>query len=355
MKTKLHEKSIGVNEVINKEFIFQVNMPFECCHASNLTLLQDGSIMAAWFAGSEEGADDVEIWSSKRQKGEWSSPIEITHDEELPHWNPILYAKEDGTVLLFYKVGRIISEWYTKLKISKDNGVTWSESIDLVEGDRGGRGPVRNKVIKISDGTMLAPGSTENGIWKAFADRSIDGGRSWEKSTAIAIKNLEYIESENIISDISVTDQSFKGKGVIQPTFWESEAGKVHALLRSTEGKIYKSDSDDGGKNWSCAYPTVLPNNNSGIDVVKLSNGALVLAYNPVGVNWGPRTPMQLSASLDNGQTWGNNFVLEDEEGEYSYPSIISDGESIFVTYTWKRKNIAFWEISINDYFKKDK
>lgn len=333
-----------------KEFIFDDGMPFQSCHASNLCLLKDGSILAAWFAGSKEGADDVGIWSSKREKGIWSSPVRIAYEEELPHWNPILFAKEDGTVLLFYKVGRIISEWYTKLKISKDNGITWSEPVELVEGDRGGRGPVRNKVIKLSNGTMLAPGSTENGIWKAFADASIDGGNSWSKSNDIVIKDLEYKGSKNIASDIPVTDQSFKGVGVIQPTFWESQPGKVHAMLRSTEGRIYRSDSEDYGKTWSGAYPIILPNNNSGIDVVKLENGTLVLAYNPVGVNWGPRTPMQLSVSLDNGVTWGNEFVLENEEGEYSYPAIITDEKKIYVSYTWKRKKIVFWEININNY-----
>jgi len=93
-------------------------------------------------------------------------------------------------------------------------------------------------------------------------------------------------------SDIPVTDQSFKGKGVIQPTLWESEPGKVHMLLRSTESKIYRSDSSDGGKTWCTAYPTELPNNNSGIDLTRLQNGNLVLAYNPVEKDWGARTPL---------------------------------------------------------------
>lgn len=333
-----------------KEFIFKDGMPFESCHASNLCVLKDGNILAAWFAGSKEGADDVAIWISKRDSGVWSFPVKTACEKQLPHWNPILFVKEDGTVLLFYKVGRILSEWYTKLIISKDNGSTWSKPIELVEGDSGGRGPVRNKIIKLSNGNLLAPGSTENGIWKAFADISVDGGKTWVKSSDIEIKGMKYMDPKNIISDIPVTDQSFKGAGVIQPTLWESQKGVVHALLRSTEGKIYRSDSMDSGRTWSYAYPTVLPNNNSGIDVVKLDNGVLVLAYNPVGVNWGKRTPMQLSVSFDNGITWANDLVLENEEGEYSYPAIITDGKYIYVSYTWKRKKIAFWEIKIKDY-----
>jgi len=333
---------------IVKEFVFDNNMPFESCHASSLTLLANGDILAAWFAGSKEGADDVSIWLARRQKGVWSKPCEISDMEEkgIPHWNPVLFTRQDGTVLLFYKVGRILSDWYTKIKISEDNGETWSKSVELVPGDRGGRGPVRNKVIQLADGTLLAPGSTEKGIWKAFADVSTDGGNTWQKSNEISIPDLNYNDEKKVDSDIPVTDQSFKGRGVIQPTLWESDSGKVHMLLRSTEGRIYRSDSADFGRNWTKAYKTLLPNNNSGIDLVKIKNNSIFLVYNPVGVNWGPRTPLMLTRSSDNGSTWGDELILEDEEGEFSYPAIISDDKYIYLSYTWKRQKIAFWKIS---------
>lgn len=332
-----------------KGFIFNGIMPSDCCHASNLALLLNGDVLAAWFGGSKEGADDVVIWCSRRERGKWCAPYIVVDDGEgVPYWNPVLFTKDDGAALLFYKVGRTLSEWSTKMKISQDNGTTWTKAMELVPGDRGGRGPVRNKVIKLFDGTMLAPGSTEKGIWKAFTDKSADGGNTWEKSNEIFINGLRYDDNQRIDSDIPVTNQSFKGKGVIQPTLWESKPGSVHMLLRSSEGKIYRSDSSDSGQHWTEAYPTEIPNNNSGIDLAKLHDGSLVLAYNPVGVNWGPRTPLVLSISRDNGETWGEELVLENGQGEYSYPAIICDGNKVFVSYTWRRKKIGFWEIDID-------
>jgi predicted neuraminidase len=332
---------------VAKELIVGGQKPFASCHASHLALLPGGDILAVWFAGSREGADDVAIWGARKHNGAWSAPFCLADEEGLPHWNPVLFTKENGEIWLFYKVGSLIKEWYTKLKISRDNGLTWTEPVELVPGDRGGRGPVRNKVIVLTDGTWLAPASTEDGIWQAFVDISEDQGKSWIKSGDIRIQGLDYGSIQGVQSDIPVSDQSFNGRGVIQPTLWESEPGKVHMLLRSTEGRIYRSDSADGGRSWCNAYPTSLPNNNSGIDVAKLENGTLVLVYNPVGMNWGPRTPLVLSASQDNGHTWGNEFVLEDEEGEFSYPAVISDGKDLFVTYTWKRENIAFRQIAV--------
>jgi predicted neuraminidase len=80
----------------------------------------------------------------------------------------------------------------------------------------------------------------------------------------------------------------------------------VHALMRSTGGRIARCDSKDGGKTWGKVYKTSLPNNNSGIDLVKNVDGVLWLVYNPVSINRGPRNPLTLAFSKDNGNTWNN-------------------------------------------------
>ncbi|CAM4240918.1 exo-alpha-sialidase [Paenibacillus alkaliterrae] len=334
---------------LTKELLFSNEPPFSSCHASHLVVLPDGDILVAWFAGSKEGEGDIAIWCSRRRQGNWTKPVVLADEEGLPHWNPVFHQKNNDELILYYKVGALLKEWYTRYKVSKDKGGTWSDPLELVGGDRGGRGPVRNKLIELSDGAWLAPASTEDGIWQAFTDRSEDGGITWTKSGSVVIQGLDYSGIKEVVdSGIPVSKQSFSGRGVIQPTLWESNPGHVHMLLRSTEGRIYRSDSDDGGRTWSQAYPTELPNNNSGIDLVKLGNGTLVLAYNPVDKNWGERSPLVLSASLDNGLTWEPPYILEDEYGEFSYPAILADGDQLFITYTWKRENIAFCMINIS-------
>lgn len=336
-------------KMLSKELVLSDDRPFNSCHASHLTVLPDGDIAAVWFAGSKEGEDDIAIWGARRHQGKWGAAIIIADEEGLPHWNPVLQQRTNNELILFYKVGALLKEWYTRCKLSQDQGLSWSEPVELVEGDRGGRGPVRNKIIVLADGTWLAPASTEDGIWQAFVDRSEDEGATWTKSGFIRIEELDYSHIEEIKgSGIPVSKQSFSGRGVIQPSLWESTSGQVHMLLRSTEAFIYRSDSTDGGKTWSPAYPTELPNNNSGIDLVKLDNGTLVLAYNPVGTNWGARSPLVLSASSDNGLSWEELCVLEDGEGEFSYPAIIAAGEQVYVTYTWKRENIAFCHLTLS-------
>ena len=95
------------------------------------------------------------------------------------------------------------------------------------------------------------------------------------------------------------------------------------------------------------AYPTPLPNNNSGLDCVLTESGVLVLVCNPVGENWGPRTPLTVFLSADNGKTFQKALDLEDGEGEFSYPAVIARGDRVYVTYTWNRKNIVCCELEI--------
>ena len=145
---------------------------------------------------------------------------------------------------------------------------------------------------------------------------------------------------------IEVDRSEFSGKGIIQPTLWTSSDASVHALFRSTEGWLYRSDSDDGGQTWSPARRTSFRNNNSGIDCVRFGTKGLALACNPVGGNWGARTPLSIFFSADNGETWEESIEIESDPGEYSYPALIEDRGALVVAYTWNRRRIAVARLS---------
>ena len=76
----------------------------------------------------------------------------------------MLFNAPDGRIVLYYKVGENDNEWYTKYVVSYDKGESWTTPKELVPGDIGGRGPVKNKPIVLHDGTWLAPASLELNI-----------------------------------------------------------------------------------------------------------------------------------------------------------------------------------------------
>lgn len=311
---------------IQKQFIFTASVtPFEC-HASTIIKLSDGHFIAAWFGGSKEGNPDVAIWSAVCENNIWQQPKILSAETDTPHWNPVLFACGDGKISLFYKIGTPIADWKTMVMRSSDGGKSWSEAAELVPGDvSGGRGPVKNKPLLLPTGRILAPASTEQGRWLCFADISDDRGRTFRKAP------------------IPAQDDA----NMIQPSFWQSDNGSIHALMRTDKGFIYRSDSADGGESWCNAYPTVMPNNNSGLDCVKAANGNVYLVCNPVGKNWGAHSPLTLFVSSDDGEHFEKLIDLETEPGEYSYPAIIADKDRLYITYTYKRQKIAFVEIEI--------
>lgn len=314
--------------MITKSFIFDEPFPTPECHASTIVVLENGDAVAAWFGGTTESAADVLIWYSRYENGVWSTPASIPSEEAVPHWNPVLFQTGENTITLYYKVGFQIPHWKTMFVTSTDGGRNWSVPQELVPGDTsGGRGPVKNKPIRLTDGTLLAPASTEQGNWQCFID-AFDG-HTWCKYP------------------IPMRSSDEDSVGLIQPTLWESAKDHVHALMRSTAGRIYRSDSHDNGKNWCAAYPTQMPNNNSGLDCA-MTRGGLVLVCNPVGENWGARSPLSVFLSKDNGDTFQKIADLETQPGEYSYPAIVAHGNDVYITYTYQRKKIVFCRLQID-------
>jgi predicted neuraminidase len=336
-----HTKTLPRRPNVFREHLFGDTRPFAQCHASTLVALPDGRLLVAWFGGTRESHSDVGIWAAEREAyaqgpadsaasapgTHWSDPRLIAKISSEAHWNPVLFALSPNglDLVLHFKVGARIRDWKTWTQRSTDAGRTWSTATRLVLNDRGGRGAVRNKPIRLSSGSWLAGASIERRLrWDAFIDRSPNGVEDWVACDPIQIDR-----------------RHFSGKGLIQPALWESTPGNAHALFRSTDGRTHRSDSEDDGQSWSIAYPIDVPNNNSGLDLAKMQDGRLALACNPVAGNWAARTPLSILFSSDNGATWPDQIDIETESGEFSYPAVIEVEDGLRVSYTWNRRRVV--------------
>ena len=297
------------------EYIYH-QAPFPSCHASTLAETKSG-LIAAWFGGTDEGDNDVGIWSARHDGTKWSVPVEVATgvvgEKRYPCWNPVLHQPAHGPLLLFYKVGPSPSTWWGMMMRSDDEGRSWSKPERLPENILG---PIKNKPVQIGD-RLWCPSSSEHEGWRIHLEFTSDLGRSWKRTEPLSMA------------------QEF---GAIQPTVLPWSSQRVQLLCRAKQGgKVVESWSNDGGKTFSRLRQTSLRNPNSGIDAVKLKDGRALLVYNdtPRG-----RSPLNIASSTD-GITWNNVVLLESEPGEYSYPAIIqtADGK-VHVTYTWKRKLI---------------
>ena len=305
------------------ELIYSLeNRPNPQCHASTLAETSSG-LVAAWFGGTHEKHPDVGIWVSRRVEGRWTTPSEVADggqdsptDEppkRYPCWNPVLFQPRTGPLMLFFKVGPDPRKWWGEMMISTDKGRNWRDRTRL---PAGGIGPVKNKPVQLSDGTILCGSSTEHEGWRVHFERTADLGKTWSRT--------EPINDGSAIS-------------AIQPSILEHSGERLQALGRSRQGRIWQAWSDDDGRTWGQMTLTDLPNPSAGTDAVTLRDSRHLLVYNPTKKG---RSPLDVAISSD-GKKWNRVLTLEDQPGEYSYPAIIQSSDGlVHITYTWQRKSV---------------
>jgi len=332
------------------ELIFQPgSTSFPSSHASTIVELRNGDLMAAWFGGTHERAPDVAIWSSRCVHGVWSAPVELEREKDMPSWNPVLFHTKDGKLWLYYKVGPSPAEWSARRTFSTDEGLTWSKPEQLPAGLLG---PIRAKPLVLPDGTIVSGTSFEAyKTWAAWVERSTDGGKTWAKIGPITISSV-VDEAETPAPDPPGFTRSQKEQrstvGIIQPSIVPLGGThlRIYARSRTLASKIAVADSMDDGVTWTQARFIDLPNNNSGIDAVRLKDGRIVLIFNDTTRG---RSPLNLAVSRD-GEHFHIFATLESAAGEYSYPALIQAANGdLLMTYTWNRKTIKFVRMPLKD------
>ena len=301
---------------VSGEFIF-TSAPFPSCHASTIVETKHG-LVAAWFGGTHERHPDVGIWVARQERGGWSAPMEVadgiqTNGVRYPCWNPVLFQPKSGPLLLFYKVGPTPKTWWGMLRESNDAGKTWSQSTRLPEGILG---PIKNKPVQLANGDILCPSSSEDHGNRVFFNRVDPALQHW--------RNIGPVNDGIEI-------------GAIQPSILFNSDGRLEAVGRTEQGRVFQIWSGDDGETWGKMTFLTLPNPDSGIDAVTLADGRHLLVYNHTAHG---RSPLNVALSRD-GLEWQAALVLENEPGEFSYPAVIQSRDHlVHITYTWQRKRI---------------
>ncbi len=297
------------------------------CHSSTITELTNGDLLAAWWSGSYEGATDVVIKLARLPFGadSWGKAETVADIPDRFEGNPVLFSLPDGRIWLFFIVrdpnapGMV----QTLFRESRDLGYTWSPTEKFVT-DPGIR--TRNHPIMMKNGEILFPLFDQLSGQSKFLI-SGDLGQTWILSNAIISDPLN-----------------------AQPTVIQREDGELYALMRTwhedpVKRFLWQSESKDYGRTWSAPTYSRVPAVSSAIEMIKLENSHLVLAFNNGKER--ERTPLKLALSLDDGRTWAYHRILESGEGSFSYPSLVqSRNAHIHVTYSYNRKFIKHVEVN---------
>jgi predicted neuraminidase len=302
---------------VKSEFIFET-APFPSCHASTIVETRTG-LVAAWFGGTAERNPDVGIWVSRYEGKAWTTPVEVANgvespEQRYPTWNPVLFQPSSGPLLLFYKAGPSPSAWWGMVTTSGDAGRTWSTPRRLPDGILG---PIKNKPVELANGDLLSGSSTEHDGWRIHFERSTDRGVTWTATPAL---------------------HDGKQISAIQPSILAHKDGRLQAVGRTRNGRIFEIWSKDAGRTWGEISLTELPNPSAGTDAITLQDGRQLILYNHTAKG---RSPLNVAVSAD-GKAWQAALVLEEQAGsEFSYPAVIQTRDGlVHITYTWNRRRI---------------
>src|SRR5262249_35080830 len=145
-----------------------------------------------------------------------------------------------GPLMLFYKVGPSPATWWGMMMTSMDEGRTWSKPVRLPDGVLG---PIKNKSVQLANGDIICGSSIEgDGDWRVHFERTSDLGKTWSATPPV-----------NDGNEI----------GAIQPSILFHRDGRLQAIGRTRNDKLFQIWSEDSGKTWGTMSLLDLPNPNS--------------------------------------------------------------------------------------------
>ncbi len=232
-----------------------------------------------------------------------------------------LLRLRNGDIALFYLLQHSLEDQIPMMRLSSDEGRTWSEPSPCITDQKGYFVVNNNRVIQLKSGRLLMPVSlhkTPGGTWtnkgtiqSYYSDNE---GKAWLPGRVVA-------------SDDSVITQ--------EPAVVELKDGSVLMLMRANGGVQYLSYSRDKGKTWSPAVPSNISSPISPASVARIpSTRDLLLVWNNNGEKGpgyfkGKRTPLTLAVSKDEGKNWQHRQNIEDDpEGTFCYTAIHFTGKS---------------------------
>ena len=303
-------------------------------------------IYTRYLAGTGRDDDVADLGSCYSDDGglTWQlGDVVVRHtDQDVNIMSVSLLRLADGRILLLYlrksraEDGSLfcmpLCRW------SNDEAQTWSEPHSCLHTN--GYYVVNNdRLVQLSTGRIAFATALHTWGWNgqhiynpaiSIYCYSDDGGATWNQS-----RNLVF----------PMTD-SGSAVGWQEPGIVELAPHELMMWLRTDLGYQYLTFSHDDGQSWSNPRPGLAFRSPTAPMSLKRdpTDNSLVAVWNDQRPVWGnsydnyakmsDRRPLVLARSRDNGKTWSEHQLLDNEPGHgYCYTAIYFDGGKLFLGY----------------------
>ncbi|MCQ2389694.1 MAG: glycoside hydrolase, partial [Kiritimatiellae bacterium] len=282
--------------------------------------LADGRILFAYskYVGSDhdDNAACVIALRSSRDGGEtWSDDRIVARNSVETNGNvmSVSFLPLDGRRLAMFYIQKetaadrkgVLSR--ILMAETSDGGETWSAAADCTGGvlPKGYYVLNNDRVVRLKSGRVVLPIALgdSSGVLCAYSD---DGCRTWKASARVS------------------APAAGGGSRILfeEPGLVERRDGSVVMYLRTNTGRQWRAVSSDGCATWGAAEPWRFASPRSPMQIARLGDGTLLAVWNDMTRHperlkksppWtaGPRTPLTLAVSADDGETWSAGKDLE--------------------------------------------
>jgi len=296
--------------------------------------LNDGRILFIYTHFTSGASDYAEAHLASRfseDGGEtWSTEDKVVAAHEGGHnvMSVSLLRLQDGSIALLYLRKVAFDDCIPQLRISTDEGDTWSEPVACITDPAGYYVVNNDRLVQLKSGRLLIPaarhvlkGEDKFGRGVALCVISDDNGKTWRMSESLLDAPAEI------------------SSGLQEPLVLELKDGRVLMIIRTSAGVQYRSFSTDGGVTWSAVEPTALlsPTSPATLERIPGRDDLLLVWNDHTAIDEAlkdKRTPLTAAISKDDGATWNVVKTLEDNPGGwYCYTAMDFTGEHVLLGY----------------------
>ncbi len=311
--------------------------------------LKSGRIVF-YFSQFYSGASDfshariAEIHSDDRGRT-WSQPqVFMDNGKAMNLMSLSMLRLASGKLALVYGIKQSTLDCHPYIRLSSDEGVTWSEAKPIVATP----GYIvfnNDRLIQTHTGRLIAPVADHR--LKSMID---DGFKTFNPCGFLL---WYYSDDEGATWKEADTPWSLPvadANGLQEPGAVELADGSLYSWARTDLGQQYAFHSRDNGKTWSPPEPTTLKSPLSPAGIKRLPHSSALLAiYNdhsgrfphpPVTNPYRSRSPLVAAISTDNGQTWPTAKLLEgDLTANFAYTAIHFVDDAVLLGYSTSTAN----------------
>ncbi|HLS99704.1 MAG TPA: sialidase family protein [Porticoccaceae bacterium] len=286
-------------------------------HSSSIAPLPDGGLISVWFAGSREGAEDVNIRTSRYDPAtqRWGEEFKLISRETTERvlqrdirklGNPVISLAPNGRLWLFY-VSVSMGGWAgsaINAIHSDDGGDSWSAPRRLITSPFLNISTlVRNPPVFHRDGSMGLP------VYHEFLGKFAE---------------YLYLSPDGRILD---KFRISSGNHSLQPAIVPLGGDSALALLRNAgveHGKVLATYTRDRGRTWSEHVPVAPWNPDSAVAAIGEGDGHILVALNDIADGRFRLTLYQTDETLKN---WRQVAVLDESPRpeEWVEPALFRD------------------------------